>query len=101
MSPLPHFGMTDRIELIIAIILAVIFYLLPSIIARQRDVAHRGWLIFINVILGPTIVGWFIALAWAILGHTRKQERFWERYSAPRSNANDLAPDNQRVEPRF
>ena len=52
-----------------AIILLVLlpFLLLPSIIAFARGIAHRWWVLLVNVLLGGTGIGWIVALVWALV----------------------------------
>lgn len=54
-------------EMFIGVLLigALILYIIPSIIAGQRDVAHQGSIIAINLFLGWTVIGWLAALIWA------------------------------------
>lgn len=81
-----HFGIPTLITYIFGFAVATVFYVLPSMIARQRDVAHRGWLIVINVFLGFTIIGWVITMIWAVFGPTKKKRKsFWESYYAARA----------------
>ena len=52
--------------LILWIILAGGFYLLPTIVALWRRHAYR-WVIFaLNVIGGATGIGWIVAIIWAV-----------------------------------
>ena len=46
-------------------------YLLPTIIALYRDCESRLWIILLDILLGWTIIGWFVALSWANGGKTR------------------------------
>ena len=47
-------------------ILAIIFYLLPCVIAAVRNARHSGMIFFINLVFGWTVLGWIAALIWAI-----------------------------------
>jgi hypothetical protein len=51
----------------ILIVLAVIFYFLPSAIAITRHTKHSGAIFAINFFFGWTILGWIAALIWAIV----------------------------------
>src|SRR2546430_15659748 len=46
--------------------LGLLVFLTPSIIARERRVAHQGLIGVLNVVLGVTPVGWIAALALAV-----------------------------------
>jgi hypothetical protein len=45
--------------------LGMLFYFLPSILARGRNHHNSGAVFVINLLLGWTLVGWAVALAWA------------------------------------
>ncbi len=49
----------------------VALYLLPTGIALYRDCSARGWIAALNILLGWTLFGWFIALGWAAGGKIR------------------------------
>jgi hypothetical protein len=53
---------------IIAFIVGLVIYFIPTIIAIMRH--HRNLLaiILINIFLGWTFVGWIVSLIWAIVG---------------------------------
>ncbi|MET9545282.1 superinfection immunity protein [Streptomyces sp. NPDC006627] len=38
------------------------FYLLPSLIAYNRDAPHRFLVLLINLFFGASVLGWLIAL---------------------------------------
>jgi hypothetical protein len=41
-------------------------HFLPTIIAAVRHAHNFGWILVINLLLSWTVVGWIIALVWAI-----------------------------------
>jgi hypothetical protein len=45
--------------------LGMLFYFLPSVLARGRNHHNVGAIFIINLLLGWTLVGWAVALAWA------------------------------------
>ena len=45
----------------------LLFYPLPSIIAVVRRKRNRVAIIALNLLLGWTLVGWVVALVWALL----------------------------------
>lgn len=49
-------------------VLAVMFclYFLPSFVARKKQKKNTGSIFVLNLFLGWTLVGWVIALAWAM-----------------------------------
>jgi hypothetical protein len=46
-----------------ALLIVLVLYFLPSIVAVARKVTNQGSVIVINLFLGWTFVGWVIALA--------------------------------------
>lgn len=52
---------------IILIIIAALFYFLPTWIAMTRNPEHRSAIEFLNLLFGWTILGWIAALIWAIV----------------------------------
>lgn len=61
----PGYGPLVVISLIVA-------YFLPSIVAFLRK--HRSiWaIVFINVFLSFTIIGWLVAMIWSLTGYVRE-----------------------------
>ena len=55
------------IGLVIIILLLLIFFL-PTIIAFSKRRKHKWIILFINVVFGFTLIGWFGALIWSIVG---------------------------------
>jgi hypothetical protein len=41
-------------------------HFLPTIIAAVRKVKNVGWIFAVNFFLGWTLVGWIVALIWAL-----------------------------------
>lgn len=54
------------IFLVIGFLIAGIIYVAPSIVAFRRDHPNRWPILLINVVFGGTILGWGIALVWAL-----------------------------------
>ena len=44
------------------------FFFTPTIIAFNKKHKYRWIILFINVVFGSTLIGWFGALIWAIAG---------------------------------
>jgi hypothetical protein len=51
---------------ILPALLALILYFVPTIIAHMRDVQNYAKIIFVNLLLGWTVVGWIAALIWSL-----------------------------------
>jgi hypothetical protein len=47
------------------ILLAVISYFLPTLVANKRRHADKGAIFVINLFLGWSLIGWVAALVWA------------------------------------
>jgi hypothetical protein len=47
------------------LLIVLVLYFLPSVVAIVRKVTHQGSVVVINLFLGWTFVGWVIALAMA------------------------------------
>ncbi len=50
----------------------VLVYLLPTGLAMYRDCKATAWIAVVNVLLGWTIFGWFVAIGWAASGKIRE-----------------------------
>jgi hypothetical protein len=57
-------GAADVVLIIVALAGAAAVYLLPSIIGRHRR--NAAAIIRLNLFLGWTVVGWFVAMFWTI-----------------------------------
>ena len=57
----------DRVtSAFVSVILVVIVYLVPTFVAIWRQHRQGVAITFLNVFLGWTLVGWVIALVWAV-----------------------------------
>lgn len=66
--------MFENTVTVIELILVVILYMLPTLIAYARDIPQRGKITVFNIILGWTLIGWIIAFLWARLAETTTEE---------------------------
>ena len=57
--------MTITIDVVVLWMVALIAYLVPSIVAEERNSKKLHPIIIANVFLGWTLVGWVVALVWA------------------------------------
>jgi hypothetical protein len=48
--------------------IALLIYFLPSLFALYRNCHATGWITLVNLLLGWTIFGWFVAMGWAASG---------------------------------
>lgn len=51
----------------VLLVLILVFYFLPAVIASKRKTKHGGTIFFINLVFGWTVLGWIAALIWAIV----------------------------------
>jgi len=51
---------------ILLLIVALVIYFTPMLIAIDRDHPQMGPIAVINIFLGWTLVGWVVALAWSV-----------------------------------
>lgn len=55
-----------EVLIVFLVLFLLVLFLLPSFIAFSREHRNR-WIIFIiNIVFGATILGWLIALVWAM-----------------------------------
>jgi uncharacterized sodium:solute symporter family permease YidK len=57
--------MTGSAAVIVLWMVALIAYLVPSIVAEERNSKKLHPIIIVNVFLGWTVIGWIIAMKWA------------------------------------
>ena len=46
--------------------MCIVLYLIPTFVAHSRDQPNATAITIINVALGWTLVGWIVALVWAV-----------------------------------
>lgn len=51
---------------LVAVVLVVGLYFLPTIVGSARHVVHIGSVFAVNLLLGWTVIGWAVALAMAL-----------------------------------
>jgi T4 superinfection immunity protein len=66
--------MYDNTIFVIILMLCVIIYMLPTLIAYARDIPRRQAVTVVNIIFGWTLIGWFITFLWASLAATSVDE---------------------------
>jgi len=52
-------------EVFALVVIVLVAYVLPAIIARSRDHHNSGAILALNLLLGWTLVGWVAAFVWA------------------------------------
>lgn len=48
------------------LLLYLLIYILPSLIAYIRSMHNRNKILLVNMLLGWTVVGWIVSLIWAV-----------------------------------
>lgn len=51
---------------IIVLVFGVFLYFLPAVVAAYRQKRNAGAIAVLNLLLGWTVLGWIIALVWAV-----------------------------------
>lgn len=54
----------DSTAIIWAMVLAIVYFL-PAANAYSKRHSGRAWILVVNLFLGWTLLGWFVALAWS------------------------------------
>ncbi len=65
----------DHTIFVIELIVVVILYMLPTLIAYARDIPQRKTVTVVNIVFGWTLVGWVIAFIWALMAQTSPEEQ--------------------------
>jgi uncharacterized membrane protein len=58
---------------IIMLVLIVLIYMLPTLIAFGREHPRRQDVAVLNILLGWTLIGWFVVFLWALLTRVEDQ----------------------------
>ena len=57
----------------IAIVISLIFYFLPTVIAMLRGKSNTFAILLLNLFLGWTFIGWIVALVWSVTSDNKPQ----------------------------
>jgi hypothetical protein len=82
------------ISLSIGFFIAGIIYIIPSIVAFRRNHPNRWVILVINLAFGGTIIGWGIALVWAM----RAAHRVGSTSSGGESGLNLFVNDVKKIQ---
>jgi hypothetical protein len=52
--------------IVLIAIVAFVIHFLPTVVAWRRQAKNFLWIFLINFFLGVTVIGWVIALVWAL-----------------------------------
>jgi hypothetical protein len=92
MQPDSHSG--DLLFLAVFFLIIGIIYIMPSIVAFRRNHPNRWIILVINVAFGGTLIGWGIALVWAM----RAAHRVGSTSSGGESGLNLFVNDVKRIQ---
>lgn len=90
----PSDDLTFVIFLGISFLIAGIIYIMPSIIAFRRSHPNRWIILVINIAFGGTIIGWGVALVWAM----RAAHRLGSASSGGESGLNLFINDVKKIQ---
>ncbi len=51
---------------LLVLVICFIFYFLPTVTAAARHTRNGGIVLLLNLFLGWTIIGWMLAMGWAL-----------------------------------
>lgn len=60
----------------LAVMIGVIMYFIPSIVAFRRDTVSRWGIFLVNIFFGWTLLIWIITLIWACEGRTKNNYKY-------------------------
>ena len=59
-------------DMVLLLVLYVVYFV-PTIVALARNCAKKAGIIVLNVFLGWTLIGWVLALVWAVSDSEEKK----------------------------
>jgi hypothetical protein len=65
--------MLDNTTTVIVLVLILVIYMLPTLVAYSREHPHRAVLAVFNIFLGWTLIGWIAVFLWAALAPAEEQ----------------------------
>lgn len=60
--------------LVILVMFGIVIYFIPSLIARNRNSIKKDRVYLLNIFAGWCVIGWIVALIWAIDSERKKEE---------------------------
>lgn len=64
----------DNTIFMVELLIALILYMLPTLLAFARDIPARHTITVLNIVFGWTLIGWIICFLWALLAATEAEE---------------------------
>ena len=63
----------DNTTTVIVLVLILVIYMLPTLVAYSREHPRRAGLAVFNIFLGWTLIGWIAVFLWAALARVEDQ----------------------------
>jgi hypothetical protein len=63
----PEAAFLEATQTVVLLVLIVVLYLLPTLIAFGREHPQRTTVALLNIVLGWTLIGWIVVFVWALL----------------------------------
>lgn len=60
------------LAIIIGVIVGLTFFLLPALIAYNRNHSNKAIILLLNLIVGATGIGWIVLAIWALTDENKK-----------------------------
>ena len=71
---------TDEVVGLAILLTVFLIYLIPVVVAHNRNLRHGEMLILFNILAGWTLVGWVVSLLWSILGKPSASGNYFARH---------------------
>jgi hypothetical protein len=69
-----EFAAALGVFLFVVVIIGIFAYFLPAIIAFTRNHDHKWAIFFINLLLGWTVIGYFVPLVWSFASSSKNNQ---------------------------
>ena len=66
--------MNENTTTILQLLVIGIIYVIPIVVAFSRDIPQKYLVAVLDIVLGWTLIGWFILFFWAALAGPRLEE---------------------------
>lgn len=88
---------TIGLQEILLIIIFLVIYFLPSIIAKKNKKSNFRSIFLLNIFLGWTLIGWVVSLIWSLTNDNNSQTIIVNNY-VPEDVMNSKKADNLQTE---
>jgi hypothetical protein len=83
----------------LTILIIILLYFLPTIIAFYRGKSNWLAIMLVNVFFGWSFIGWFVALIWAVTKDVERQSVIINNTVSPERTSNYLSAPTSQSEP--